>query len=331
MRATAPGAVAVQERLDPHGTDTLYVMAPLKDGRWLLVYQQARADAFAALRTARRHVLVVLGLGAAAIVVMGLWLSARVVRAVEAADAERAVMNEQVIETGKMASVGELAAGIAHEINNPVAIMLEEAVWVGDVCADLELPEADRADIEKSLTQIRTQGRRCREITHKLLSFARKIDPVARPLDVNAVVAEVVGLSEKRARYSGVDLSLALAPDLPPVLASPSEMQQVRLNLINNAVDASGPRGGLVQVSTRLEGGRVVLGVADQGEGIPKANLGRIFEPFFTTKPPGKGTGLGLSIVYGIVKKMGGEIEVESRQNEGTTFLVRLPAGEDRA
>jgi two-component system NtrC family sensor kinase len=208
--------------------------------------------------------------------------------------------------------------------------MLEEAGWVGDVCADLELPEAERADIEKSLAQIRTQGRRCREITHKLLSFARKIDPVARPLDVNAVVSEVVGLSEKRARYSGVDLSLSLAPELPPVLASPSEMQQVLLNLINNAVDAMSQRGGLVQISTRREGDEVVLGVADQGEGIPKANLARIFEPFFTTKPVGKGTGLGLSIVYGIVQKMGGDIEVQSQQHEGTTFLVRLPAGEAR-
>jgi len=331
LRDAGPGVVEVLERPDPQGTDTIYVMTPLKQGRWLLVYQQARADAYATLRTARRHVLVILGLGAAAIVVMGLWLSARVVRSIEAADAERAVMNEQVIETGKMASVGELAAGIAHEINNPVAIMLEEAGWVGDVCADLELPEAERADIEKSLTQIRTQGRRCREITHKLLSFARKIDPVARPLDVNAVVGEVVGLSEKRARYSGVDLAVDLAPDLPPVQASPSEMQQVLLNLINNAVDATGARGGLVRVFTRRAGPWVELGIADHGEGIPKANLGRIFEPFFTTKPVGKGTGLGLSIVYGIVKKMGGDIEVESQVNQGTTFLVRLPAGEGQA
>jgi two-component system NtrC family sensor kinase len=330
VQGTDAGVVSVVERADPQGADTIYVMAPLKEGRWLLVYQQARADAYATLHSARRNVLVVLGLGAAAIVVMGLWLSARVVRSIEAADTERAMMNEQVIEAGKMASVGELAAGIAHEINNPVAIMLEEAGWVGDVCADLELPEAERADIEKSLAQIRTQGRRCREITHKLLSFARKIDPVARPLDVNAVVSEVVGLSEKRARYSGVDLSLSLAPELPPVLASPSEMQQVLLNLINNAVDAMSQRGGLVQISTRREGDEVVLGVADQGEGIPKANLARIFEPFFTTKPVGKGTGLGLSIVYGIVQKMGGDIEVQSQQHEGTTFLVRLPAGEAR-
>lgn len=331
MRGADPEAVSVLERPDLQGTDTIYVMTPLKQGRWLLVYQQARADAYASLHAARWNVLLILGLGAAAIVIMGLWLSARMVRSIEAADVEKALMNEQVIETGKMASVGELAAGIAHEVNNPVAIMLEEAGWIGDLCADLELPEASRADIEKSLAQIRTQGRRCREITHRLLSFARKIDPGARPMDMNAVVAEVVGLSERRAHYSGVDLTLEQEPDLPPVLASPSEMQQVLLNLVNNAVDATGARGGQVRVSTRREGPWVLLEVADQGEGIPKANLGHIFEPFFTTKPVGKGTGLGLSIVYGIVKKMGGDIEVESQLNQGTTFLVRLPVGEGQA
>ena len=324
----------VRREADAQGVDMVYVMTPLKGGQWLLVYQQDRDDAFASLLAARRTMLTVVLLGAAAMFFTAWYLARRIVRYIEKADAEKAVMNEQVIETGKMAAIGELAAGIAHEINNPVAIMLEEAGWVGDVARDLTLPPADRAEIEGSLAQIATQGARCREITHKLLSFARRIDPTVATVDLNAAAREVVGLSEQRARYDNIEFALDLEEGLPGICASGSEVQQVLLNLVNNSLDAIGPGGGDIRLFTRSEGDRVILGVEDSGEGIPRANLNRIFEPFFTTKPVGKGTGLGLSIIYGIVKKMGGEVEVDSVPGQGTTFTLAFPreacgAGED--
>jgi len=231
-----------------------------------------------------------------------------------------------VIEAGKLASLGELAAGIAHEINNPVAIMVEEAGWIEDLLEEEDLNQcANLSEFQRSLDQIRTQGRRCKEITHKLLSFARKTDPTVKAIRMNDLVEDVVALSEQRAKYANVKIVTKLQPDLPEVAVSPSEVQQVILNLLNNSLDAMDGAGGAIEIVTRVENGLLVVDVADEGPGIPPANLARIFDPFFTTKPVGKGTGLGLSICYGIVKKMGGVITVNSAVGLGTTFHVKIP------
>ncbi len=235
-------------------------------------------------------------------------------------------MNEQIIEAGKLASLGELAAGIAHEINNPVAIMVEEAGWLEDI---LEESIQDRGKIEefsRSLRQIKTQGKRCKEITHKLLSFARRIDSRVSKIQINEVINEVISLSARRAKFSNIKIKSILSPGLPEIYASPSELQQVFLNLINNSIDAiDEKKGGLITISTKRAKNQIICEITDTGCGIPKANLSRIFDPFFTTKPVGKGTGLGLSICYGIIKKMGGDIKVESEIGKGTTFTIYLP------
>jgi len=262
---------------------------------------------------------------------MAFILSSRIIKRVVWADREKEMMNEQIIEAGKLASVGELAAGIAHEINNPVAIMVEEAGWIEDLLEEDGTCE-DPAEVRRALKQIKDQGVRCKQITHKLLSFARKTDPELRKVQLNELIDEVVALSEQRVKYSNVKLNLNLAQHLPEVYVSSSEFEQVLLNLVNNALDAMTPDGGTLEITTRIDGGQVVVDVADTGQGIPKANLARIFDPFFTTKPVGKGTGLGLSICYGIIKKMEGEISVNSAVGLGTTFHVRLPLPpEDRA
>ena len=177
----------------------------------------------------------------------------------------------------------------------------------------------------RAVTQIRTQGDRCKEITYKLLSFARKTDPTIREVELNEVVAEVIGLTRPKTRYANVKIETELSPNLPTVQASPSELQQVLLNLVNNAIDAIERPNGTVTVATRTAGDEVALEVRDTGKGIPDAILARIFDPFFTTKPVGHGTGLGLPICYGIVEKMGGRITVESEIEKGTTFTVFIP------
>lgn len=310
---------------DPNrGGEYISVSTPLKNGEWLLVYQQDTADAFADLYRTRKLALVIFLLGGLGIVSMAFILSSRMIKRVVWADREKEMMNEQIIEAGKLASVGELAAGIAHEINNPVAIMVEEAGWIEDLLEEDGGCE-DPAEVRRALKQIKNQGARCKQITHKLLSFARKTDPELRKVQLNELIDEVVALSEQRVKYSNVNLNLNLAQHLPEVYASPSEFEQVLLNLVNNALDAMTTDGGTLEITTRVDGGQVVVDVADTGQGIPKANLARIFDPFFTTKPVGKGTGLGLSICYGIIRKMEGEISVNSAVGLGTTFHVRLP------
>jgi two-component system, NtrC family, sensor kinase len=318
--------VAAFEWKDDSGVKNLYVTAFLKGGDWILVYQQKVSDAFSDFEWALRMTSVLLVIGFLGISTTAFVLSKRMVGRIAKSDREKQMMNEQVVETGKLASVGELAAGIAHEINNPVAIMVEEAGWIGDLLEEEDFKDGTNLkEFRRALAQINTQGKRCKEITHKLLSFARKTDERVQELDIDEVIEDIVALSAQRAKYSNVVIKRNIENNLPKVRLSQAELQQVLLNLINNALDAMEKQGGSLEIRSREEEGNLVIELADNGPGIPAANLGRIFDPFFTTKPVGKGTGLGLSICYGIVKKLGGEIEVSSTVGVGTTFRIKMP------
>jgi len=318
--------ICIVEKADNSGNKVIYVAALLKHGEWLLVYQQKSSDAFSDLRRTLRVTIAIVLLAGICIVAIAFILSKRMVNRVAEADREKEMITEQVVETGKLASVGELAAGIAHEINNPVAIMVEEAGWIEDLLEEEEFKDGENlSEFQRALQQIRTQGKRCKEITHKLLSFARKTDSRIQDVQLNELIEELIALSAQRAKFSNVDIHTDLQGDLCTIQISQSELQQVLLNLINNALDAMEKTGGTLNISSQLEGDFIVVGVADDGPGIPGANLVRIFDPFFTTKPVGKGTGLGLSICYGIIKKMGGDIEVRSTVDVGTTFSVKIP------
>ena len=305
---------------------TIYVMSVLKNGEWLLVFQQSRTDAFSDLSTANIIISLLLLTGSVVIIITARILARRIVARVRQVDLEKAMMKEQIIETGKLASLGELAAGIAHEINNPVAVMVEEAGWIQDLL-DEEEPGASKnmAEFQRALNQIKTQGLRCKQITHKLLSFARKTDPTHKDIKINELVEETMELCQQRIVYGNVKLEYHLGKNLPILEAPPQELQQVIINLVNNALDALETRGGTVTITTRKEDGFVVLDVADDGPGIPASILSRIFDPFFTTKTVGKGTGLGLSICYGIVEKIGGNISLSTAEGMGATFHVKLP------
>ena len=319
--------INIFETPDHSGKKKIYVSTFLKNGDWMMLFQQDSSDAFSELREATAVTAVILLLGAVGIVTTAFILSKRTIARIARADQEKERMNEQVIRTGKLASVGELAAGIAHEINNPVAIMVEEAGWIGDLLEEEEFSRSENLDeFKRALEQIRTQGARCKQITHKLLSFARKTDPRVQDVQLNQLIQEVVALSAQRAKYAKVTINTRLRENLPQVKASPSELEQVLFNLINNALDAMEKTGGTLTITTRLKGAAFIIEVSDDGPGIPEATLEKIFDPFFTTKPVGKGTGLGLSICYGIINKMGGEIRVSSAVGTGTTFVITLPA-----
>ena len=321
-----PRKVHTVVRKDDSGKKIIYVASFLKDGDWLLVYQQNHHDAYMDLYRTIVVAIAIIVFGALGIVFAALFLSKRMVDRIAMADHEKKMMDKQIVETGKLASVGKLAAGIAHEINNPVAIMVEEAGWIGDLLEEEEFRESENLkEFERALKQIKTQGHRCKEITHKLLSFARKTDSRVQETQVNDLVKELVALSEQRAKYSKITIETNLEKNLPITYMAQSEMQQILLNLINNSVDAMEKKGGELTISTYSEGNVIGITVSDNGSGIPEANLSRIFEPFFTTKPVGKGTGLGLSICYGIIQKMGGQIDVESVIDSGTTFRIQLP------
>ena len=326
--STASNKIRIVVKKDNLDHENIYVAGFLKNGNWLLVYQQRVADAFADLGRTFMITTFLMFAGVLGIIVMAFTLSQRVVRRVAKADEEKQMMSKKVVEAGKLASVGELAAGIAHEINNPVAIMVEEAGWMGDLLEEEEFRQSKNLEeFTRSIAQIQTQGKRCKEITHKLLSFARKTDTTVQEINVKELLEELVALSSQRAKYSMVEIKTEFEEDLPLLKLSVTELQQVFFNLINNAIDAMDNGGGTLTISSRRQENYVAIGVADTGKGIPEANLDRLFDPFFTTKPVGKGTGLGLSICYGIIDKLGGKIEVESTVEVGTTFMVYIPLG----
>jgi two-component system NtrC family sensor kinase len=230
---------------------------------------------------------------------------------------EERELARQLAQADKMAAIGQLAGGVAHEINNPLGAIL--------ALAQLLLRECGDAEDRESLTEIERSALRAKRIVESLLRFSRRARREERgPVFVNDVVEEAVFLVERQYRLTDVRIVRELAPDLSPVTANYGQLEQVALNLLTNAYDAVGARGE-IRVRTRNVPGGVELAVADDGCGIREADLPHVFEPFFTTKPEGKGTGLGLAVSYGIVSDHQGRFDVRSRPGEGTEFTVTLP------
>ncbi|MBF0475539.1 MAG: two-component sensor histidine kinase, partial [Deltaproteobacteria bacterium] len=235
-------------------------------------------------------------------------------------------LDDQLIQSQKLAAIGELSSGIAHEINNPLAIIGQEVEWLRHLFETGTLQEEkDREEFADSLKQIASQVDRCRDITHKLLNFARKMDPVMQAVELNKLIDEMAALVEKEAKLNNINIIREFQKDLPLVTSDPPFLRQVILNLLNNATYAIEANGAITISTKDNKDGRVEIAVVDTGRGIPKEHLKKIFDPFFTTKPPGKGTGLGLSICHGIIQRVGGTISVISQLDRGTTFTIRLP------
>jgi len=302
------------------------VSAFLKNNEWILILQQDIDEAFAELNFNRKFAVLIFSLCSLGIIMVCVLLFRRVDNYISEASSEKeSVMTQQIIETGKLDSIGELATGIAHEINNPVAIMVEEAGWVQDLLHEGIDKNNNLEEFIRALKQIETQGRRCKEITRKLLSFGRKMDSRVESVQLNDLIEEVVSLSSEKARHANVKINTRLDPHLPEIQASVTEMQQVLSNIINNGLDAMENKGDHLDINSISHEDHIVITVRDNGPGIPAINLSRVFDPFFSTKPVGKGSGLGLSICYGIIKKMGGRIDFESVVGEGSAFNIMLP------
>ena len=243
---------------------------------------------------------------------------------------ERLEMEQKFIQAGKMATLGEMATGVAHELNQPLTVIKGAAGYFLRKIRRSE-PIAPETLSELSV-EINGQVDRASDIINHMRAFGRKSDLTLLDTDVNAVVARACDLFGRQLVVHGIALETALAPNLPSVLAIPNRLEQVIVNLVLNARDAVETRAGkdpggpaAIGVATEAEGNAVRLSVWDTGTGIPPHLLNKIFEPFFTTKPVGKGTGLGLSIIYGLIKDFGGTIAARNRDEGGAAFDIRLP------
>ena len=230
----------------------------------------------------------------------------------------------RLMESDRLAAVGELVAGVAHEVNNPLSSI---SAFAQLLLRDGTLTPSQR----ESLEVIRGETIRASQVVKDLLAFARRSEPQSAPLDLNAVVGRTLRMRQYQFNEAAVRVESELAADLPAVMGDARQLQQVCLNLLTNAVQAMSPAGGVLRVRTYQTDDRVRLEVQDTGPGIAGSARAHIFEPFFTTKKEGEGTGLGLSVSYGIVTSHGGTIEVAETGPQGTTFRVSLPAASGTA
>ncbi|MBW2058208.1 MAG: PAS domain S-box protein [Deltaproteobacteria bacterium] len=225
----------------------------------------------------------------------------------------------QLLQSEKMASLGKLAAGVAHQLNNPLGGI---TLFAKLALEEYQLEDGARQDLERILKD----AQRCRDTVKELLEFARQTRQEMRPHDINRAISRTLFLLENQAIFQNIEIEKQLSPSLPPVQGDIQQLNHMFMNIILNAVEAMEGKGTLT-LKTRLspDGEGVIIEITDTGPGIPEEILPQIFEPFFTTKEEGKGTGLGLSLVYGIVENHGGRITARSRPGEGTTFVIELP------
>jgi signal transduction histidine kinase len=259
------------------------------------------------------------------IFVVVLWSLTSVVKRIRTGDLQRAQMLENIEYTNKMAAIGRLAASVAHEINNPLAIINEKAGLVSDILSSSDdIPCKER--LSSAIVWIQKSVERCGEVTHRLLGFTRKVPVRREPLDLRELLTEVLEFLQKEATHRNVVIETDFPQSFPEIESDRGQLQQVFLNIINNAF-AAVAEGGWIRLSLQaIDPHHVSVAVEDNGCGISEEHLKQVFEPFFSTKGE-FGTGLGLTITYNLVRKLGAQIEVKSELGEGSCFTVILPTG----
>lgn len=278
-----------------------------------------------ALTAARNLQFGIIGSGLVIIVLAAVFMSTYIVKQMEAAGRKMDELNAQLMQSDKLAALGKTAADIAHEINNPIAVIGEKAAWMRDLLEDEEFQQSENlSEYRISIEKIEEHVERIRKIIHNMLGFARRMEPHLDKVDINAVVDQTLELLQNHARISNIEIHRSLQPELPAIASDQSQLQQVFLNLINNAIDAIG-KDGRIEIRSRKADSFIEIDIKDDGPGIPESQQRRIFDPFFTTKQSGKGTGLGLSISRDIVETLGGKIDFVSQEGKGTTFTIKLP------
>jgi two-component system NtrC family sensor kinase len=325
----SPTAETTVEQVRQAGQEALYAAIQILNPKWVMVIKEDPEEQLAPLFGARYIQGLILAAGVL-LVVTGTILTTRsitneLIRVAE----EKAKSDDLLVQSSKMAALGKMAAGVAHEINNPLQIIGDQAGWMKDLLAEEDLAGSPNLrEFQECLRKIERHVDRCRTITHRLLRFGRRMEPTQDMVDINQLLSETITFLENEAHFRDIAIRTSYEETLPRITTDAAQLQQAFLNIIDNALDAIG-KSGMITIRTGFESGapgRVLIEISDTGPGIPKELVGKIFDPFFTTKKANEGTGLGLSISYSIIEKLGGQITVASEATRGTTFTIRLPA-----
>ena len=312
-------SVGVQNVLSKSGED-YYAFAWLINAKWAVIVQKNSNEELSSTFNFQTNFLA---FSAIIIIVIFVIIIIRTKRLVQY-EKEKDIADAQLEQAAKLASIGELSSGIAHEINNPLAIIASEVGLMKDLMNPEFSTNTTFADFDPHIQNIREATFRCRDITGKLLSFVRKGDVELKHQNIHLLLNEIVDdLLGHEMFVSNIQIVKKYCDNIPEILTDGNQLKQVFLNIINNAADAITPPGKII-ISTSNNTSNINIEIADTGKGIDPDTIDKIFLPFFTTKEVGKGTGLGLSVSYGIIKNLGGKIEVKSILGIGTTFTISL-------
>jgi two-component system NtrC family sensor kinase len=307
------------------GRERLHAGSWIESNNWLLVISQDAGEEMEGLFATRNVEIAIILSGILAIVFTTIFTTRLAVGGLREADLRMGELNAQLVESDKLAALGKMAAGVAHEINNPLAVIIQITGWIKDLLTEEDIEGSKNfEEYRKSVGKIEEHVERIRKVVHGMLGYARRMEPRLDDVDVNETVKQTVALLENYARINNIEIQTDLPPDLPIIASDQAQLQQVFLNLISNAIDALG-RDGWIHIKTKRTDGRIAVSITDNGPGIPKDQQRKVFDPFFTTTEAGKGTGLGLWVSYNIVEKMGGTIMLSSEVGQGSTFTVYIP------
>ncbi|MFO7557256.1 MAG: ATP-binding protein [Desulfobacterales bacterium] len=319
------GRVTVAELKKGKGESFLYAGSWLKDSKWLLIIQQNPSELMAEIFTMRYSETIIISLGLIAIILTTIFTTRLAIEQLKRSDKRINRLHAQLIQTDKLAALGKMAAGVAHEINNPLAVIIQKTGWMEDLLFEEDFQNSKNLEEFKiSIRKIEEHVERARKVVHNMLGYARKMEPHLEDMDVNDTMNKTISLLENYSRTNNIEIQTDLSEDLPIIAGDQAQLQQVFLNLINNAIDAIG-KNGLIEVKSRCKGSEIIVSIKDNGPGIPEEMQKKIFDPFFTTKETGKGTGLGLWVTFNIIEKMSGTIHVQSKADQGSTFIVKIP------
>lgn len=316
-----------------NGEEYIFASTNLNNGRWRLIVRQKRSEAFSTSSSALYLILAILVCGGSVLVLLAVFASNRVYDMLTRQADTVCALEAQFIRAAKLAELGEMSAGFAHEINNPLQIMKSDLVLL-----ELLLQEEtekfgeseNSAEIAEINRQLKLQIDRCAGITHEILNFGRARKPELEQISLVDYLPKVANLVEKKARLEGIRLVFNVDGRTPSVLADQGLLQQVMVNLLNNAIHAvveeHGAEGGeIVVTSGQIDGGDALLRVSDNGIGIKEEDMDRVFIPFYSTKRDRNGSGLGLSVCHSIIDSLGGRLRVKSERHKGTEFSIVLP------